>query len=69
MINWLVSDVFGLRQGRSLEAERIIAEAQAFMRGDGSCGSAEQDRSHQDLKLEGVRKKEPLIAAAVMKQG
>ena len=50
MINWLVSDVFGLSQGRSLEAEVIIAEAQALMRGDGNCGPAEQDRIHQELK-------------------
>ena len=50
VINWLVSDVFGLRQGRSLEAEGIIAEAQALMRGDGNCGPAEQDRIHQELK-------------------
>ena len=32
--NWLVSDVFGLRQARSVEAERAIDAAQAFMRGD-----------------------------------
>lgn len=33
-LNWLVSDVFGLRQARSVEAERAIDAAQAFMRGD-----------------------------------
>ena len=33
-LNWLVSDVFGLRQARSIEAERAIDAAQAFMRGD-----------------------------------
>ena len=32
--NWLVSDAFGLRQARSVEAERVIAVAQAWMRGD-----------------------------------
>lgn len=32
--NWLVSEVFGLRQGRSLEAERAIEAAEAFMRKD-----------------------------------
>jgi hypothetical protein len=31
---WLVSDVFGLRQGRSLEAEHAIEAAEAWMRGD-----------------------------------
>ena len=34
VLNWLVSDVFGLRQARSIEAERAIEAAQAFMRGD-----------------------------------
>jgi len=32
-LNWLVSDVFGLRQARSVEAERAIEAAQAFMLG------------------------------------
>lgn len=34
VINWLVSDSFGLRQGRSIEAERAIEAAEAWMRGD-----------------------------------
>ena len=34
VLNWLVSDVFGLRQARSVEAECAIEAAQAFMRGD-----------------------------------
>ena len=34
VLNWLVSDVFGLRQGRSLEAERAIEAAEAWMRGE-----------------------------------
>ena len=38
VVNWLVSEVFGLRQGRSLEAEQAIAEAQVFMRSDSSSG-------------------------------
>ena len=33
-LNWLVSGVFGLRQARSVEAERAIEAAQSFMRGD-----------------------------------
>ncbi|MXY53393.1 MAG: AAA family ATPase [Gammaproteobacteria bacterium] len=33
-LNWLVSDSFGLRQARSVEAECAIDAAQAFMRGD-----------------------------------
>lgn len=32
--NWLVSDIFGLEQARSLDAERAIEAAEAFMRGD-----------------------------------
>ena len=35
-LNWLVSDVFGLKQGRSVEAENAIEAAEAFMRGDAS---------------------------------
>ncbi|MBF0164769.1 MAG: AAA family ATPase [Magnetococcales bacterium] len=34
VINWLVSDSFGLRQGYSLEAEQAIECANAWMRGD-----------------------------------
>ncbi|MBE2254207.1 MAG: ATP-binding protein [Myxococcus sp.] len=34
VVNWLVSDAFGLKQGRSLEAERAIEAAEAFMRKD-----------------------------------
>lgn len=33
-VNWLVSETFGLQQGRSREAERTIEAAEAFMRGD-----------------------------------
>jgi len=32
--NWLVSETFGLQQARSLEAERAVEAAEAFMRGD-----------------------------------
>jgi hypothetical protein len=32
-VSWLVSEAFGLRQGRSREAERAIEAAEAFMRG------------------------------------
>jgi hypothetical protein len=32
--NWLVSEAFGLPEPRSLEAERAIGAAEAFMRGD-----------------------------------
>ena len=33
-VNWLVSEAFGLRQARSVEAERAIEAAEAFMRGE-----------------------------------
>ncbi len=36
VVNWLVSDAFGLRQARSLEAECAIEAAEAWMRGDKS---------------------------------
>lgn len=34
VLAWLASDVFGLEQARSREAERVIEAAEAFMRGD-----------------------------------
>ncbi len=34
VLNWLVSDSFGLHQGRSVEAERAIEAAEAWMRGE-----------------------------------
>jgi hypothetical protein len=36
VVNWLVSEMFGLAQGRSLEAERAIEAAEALMRGEPS---------------------------------
>ena len=33
-VNWLVSESFGLRQARSIEAEQAIEAAEAFMRGE-----------------------------------
>ena len=33
-VNWLVSDMFGLKEARSIEAERAIGAAQALMRGE-----------------------------------
>jgi len=34
VINWLVSDTFGMQQARSIQAERAIEAAEAWMRGD-----------------------------------
>jgi predicted ATPase len=34
VVNWLVSDAFGLHQARSVDAERAIEAAEAWMRGD-----------------------------------
>ncbi|WP_421228884.1 AAA family ATPase [Aeromonas enteropelogenes] len=36
VVNWLVSDAFGLRQARSIDGERAIEAAEAWMRGDKS---------------------------------
>ncbi len=52
VINWLVSDSFGLRQGRSLAAERAIEAAEAWMRGELSAlppDLATRDAIHQEL--------------------
>ena len=52
-LNWLVSDVFGLRQGRSVEAERAIDAAQAFMLGDSEHNPEhlrEPDDIHRELE-------------------
>ena len=51
-LNWLVSEVFGLRQARSIEAERAIDAAQAFM--DGAAHQnpeslRERDQIHREL--------------------
>lgn len=34
VVNWLVSDAFGLQQARSMEAEEAIEAAEAWMRGE-----------------------------------
>ncbi|HRC57599.1 MAG TPA: AAA family ATPase [Kofleriaceae bacterium] len=50
--NWLVSDTFGLKQGRSFEAERAIEAAEAWMRGETTELPAElatQDQIHAEL--------------------
>ena len=52
-LNWLVSEVFGLRQARSVEAERAIEAAQAFMRGDALQNPEnlrEPDQIHRELE-------------------
>ena len=53
VLNWLVSDAFGLRQGRSVEAERAIEAAEAFMRGDKHPppeNLRERDDIHRELR-------------------
>lgn len=52
VVNWLVSEVFGLEQGRSLEAETAIKAANAWMRGDVDAlpeGLKTQDQIHAEL--------------------
>lgn len=50
--NWLVSEVFGLEQARSLEAERAIEAAEAFMRGEKvlPVGLRTKTALHQELQ-------------------
>jgi hypothetical protein len=53
VINWLVSDTFGLQQARSLEAERAIEAAEAWMRGDMASlppGLSNMEAIHAELK-------------------
>jgi hypothetical protein len=50
--NWLVSDVFGLEQARSVEAERAIETAERFMRGETDLpeGLRTQEEIHAELQ-------------------
>jgi hypothetical protein len=51
-LNWLVSEVFGLRQARSREAERAIDAAEAYMRGERAglpAGLGTQKAIHEEL--------------------
>ena len=53
VVNWLVSDAFGLRQARSKEAERAIEAAEAWMRGDVSSlpsDLATREAIHEELQ-------------------
>lgn len=50
-VNWLVSETFGLHQGRSREAERTIEAAEAFMRGDPTPPDLDtQEKIHVELQ-------------------
>ena len=52
VVNWLVSDSFGLHQARSLESEKAIDSAQRWMRGDRDnlpAGMRTRDEIHQEL--------------------
>ena len=51
VINWLVSETFGLQQGRSVEAERAIEAAEALMRDDTE-GLPEGLRSRDEIQRE-----------------
>ena len=51
-VGWLTSEVFGLRQARSREAERAIEAAEAWMRGDADdlpADLASQEAVHREL--------------------
>jgi hypothetical protein len=50
-VNWLVSETFGLHQGRSQEAERAIEAAEAFMRGDPTPSDLDtREKIHTELQ-------------------
>jgi len=46
---WLLSEVFGLAQARSIEAERAIEAAQAFMRGEAQAPLDTKEKIHEEL--------------------
>jgi len=52
VLNWLVSDAFGLDQARSIEAERAIEAAEALMRGEEAlpAGLETKDAIHTELE-------------------
>lgn len=53
VINWLVSDSFGLQQARSVEAEQAIEAAEAWMRGDTAAlppGLSTKEQIHDELR-------------------
>lgn len=53
VINWLVSESFGLRQARSIEAENAVEAAEAWMRGDTAALPAElstKEAIHAELQ-------------------
>ncbi len=50
VVNWLVSESFGLQQGRSLQAEEAIEAAEAFLRGSPASTELDtRDKIHQRL--------------------
>lgn len=52
VLNWLVSDTFGLEQARSVEAERAIEAAEALMRGESQLPADldTRDKIHKELE-------------------
>lgn len=55
VVNWLVSNVFGMKQARSLEAERAIEAAEAWMRGaHGELPEGLRSRDEIDAELRRV---------------
>lgn len=53
-VNWLVSDMFGLKEARSIEAERAIGAAQALMRGETDLPAGLNSAELIDLELRRV---------------
>jgi hypothetical protein len=48
--NWLVSDSFGLEQGRSVEAENVIHDAQLWMRGGNPTSFPSKEAIQKELE-------------------
>jgi hypothetical protein len=55
VVNWLVSEAFGLEQARSVQAEEAIEAAEAFMRGEGAKNPADlETRDKIDGRLKAL---------------
>jgi len=52
VVNWLTSDIFGLKQARSVEAEQAIDAADTFMRGESLDGFPAHLQSKADIHKE-----------------
>jgi hypothetical protein len=71
IVSWLVSELFGLDQARSLPAEEVVEAAMRFMRGDGGenpAGLRSKDEIHARL-LELLGDRDPFWPRWLVKTG